>query len=148
MTERQRIAIAADHGGFEQKEQLCEWLEGEGHDVDDMGCYGPSSVDYPDYARLVANAVAKGDADAGVLICGTGIGMMIAANKVDGIRAANLTTPEFARLSREHNDANIAALSGRFVDIEDNKKILEEFLGTQFAGGRHARRVDKIMSLE
>lgn len=148
MTERQRIAIAADHGGFEQKERLREWLENEGHDVDDMGCYDPSSVDYPDYARLVADAVAKGDADAGVLICGTGIGMMIAANKVDGIRAANLTTPEFARLSREHNDANIAALSGRFVDIEDNKKILEEFLGTQFAGGRHARRVEKIMSLE
>lgn len=143
-----RIALASDHGGFEQKEALKPWLEEQGFAVDDFGCDDDSSVDYPDYAKLAARAVAQGDDDYGVLVCGTGIGMMIAANKVRGIRAANLTSPEFAKLSREHNNANVATLSGRFTSLEDNKKILEVFLGTEFSGDRHARRVEKIMSIE
>lgn len=143
-----RIALASDHGGFGQKEELRTWLEEQGFAVDDFGCDDETSVDYPDYAKLASRAVACGDDDYGVLVCGTGIGMMIAANKVHGIRAANLTSPEFARLAREHNDANIATLSGRFTSLEDNKKILETFLGTGFSGDRHARRVEKIMTIE
>ena len=103
-----RIALASDHGGFEQKEELRVWLDGLGYVVDDFGCDSEESVDYPDYAERAARAVAQGDDDYGILVCGTGIGMMIAANKVAGIRAANLTSPEFAKLSREHNDANDA----------------------------------------
>lgn len=143
-----RIALASDHGGFGQKDDLKLWLESQGFAVDDFGCDDDSSVDYPDYAKLAARAVARGDDDYGVLICGTGIGMMIAANKVRGIRAANLTSPEFAKLSREHNNANIATLSGRFTSLEDNKAILEAFLGADFSGDRHARRVEKIMTIE
>lgn len=143
-----RIALASDHGGFEQKEELKPWLEGLGFTVDDFGCDSEESVDYPDYAKRAARAVAQGDDDYGVLVCGTGIGMMIAANKVHGIRAANLTSTEFAKLSREHNNANIATLSGRFTSLEDNKAILEAFLGADFSGDRHARRVEKIMTIE
>lgn len=143
-----RIALASDHGGFEQKEELGPWLEDLGFTVDDFGCDSEESVDYPDYAEHAARAVAQGDDDYGILVCGTGIGMMIAANKVAGIRAANLTSPEFAKLSREHNDANVATLSGRFTSLEDNKSIIETFLDTDFAGGRHARRVEKIMTIE
>ena len=143
-----RIALASDHGGFEQKEELKPWLGGLGFIVDDFGCDSEESVDYPDYAKRAARAVARGDDDYGVLVCGTGIGMMIAANKVHGVRAANLTSTEFAKLSREHNNANIATLSGRFTSLEDNKAILETFLGTEFSGDRHARRVEKIMTIE
>lgn len=143
-----RIALASDHGGFEQKEALKPWLENLGFTVDDFGCDSEESVDYPDYAKRAARAVAQGDDDYGVLVCGTGIGMMIAANKVHGIRAANLTSTEFAKLSREHNNANIATLSGRFTSLEDNKAILEAFLGADFSGDRHARRVEKIMTIE
>ena len=143
-----RIALASDHGGFEQKEELRVWLDGLGYVVDDFGCDSEESVDYHDYAERAARAVAQGDDDYGILVCGTGIGMMIAANKVAGIRAANLTSPEFAKLSREHNDANVATLSGRFTSLEDNKSIIETFLDTDFAGGRHARRVEKIMTIE
>ncbi len=143
-----RIALASDHGGFEQKEALKPWLEDLGFTVDDFGCDSEESVDYPDYAKRAARAVAQGDDDYGVLVCGTGIGMMSAANKVHGIRAANLTSTEFAKLSREHNNANIATLSGRFTSLEDNKAILEAFLGADFSGDRHARRVEKIMTIE
>lgn len=143
-----RISIASDHGGYEQKQQLSEYLEGKGNTVIDRGCNSEASVDYPDYAKLVGIDVANGDADLGVLVCGTGIGMSIAANKIDGIRAANVTTPEFAHLAREHNDANVITLSGRFVPLEDNEKIIDEFLMTDFGGDRHARRVQKIMDLE
>ena len=124
-----RIALASDHGGFEQKEELRVWLDGLGYVVDDFGCDSEESVDYPDYAERAARAVAQGDDDY-------------------GIRAANLTSPEFAKLSREHNDANVATLSGRFTSLEDNKSIVETFLDTDFAGGRHARRVEKIMTIE
>ena len=143
-----RVSIASDHAGFEQKQQLADYLRTEGHEVLDRGPENDDRVDYPDFAVLVARDVAAGAAERGVLVCGTGIGMAIAANKVDGIRAANVTTPEFARLAREHNDANIVTVSGRFVDLETNEAILRAFLSTDFGEGRHAGRVQKIMALE
>lgn len=142
------IAIGSDHGGFEQKEQLASWLLEHGYECTDYGCDSTESVDYPDHALPVARAVANGEADFGVLVCGTGIGMALAANKVRGIRAANITSVPFAQLTREHNNANVLTLSGRFVDLEENERILEAFLTTEFAGGRHAARVDKIMAIE
>ena len=143
-----KISIASDHAGFEQKQQLAAYLEQGGHEVVDRGPDCDDRVDYPDFAALVARDVAAGAAERGVLVCGTGIGMAIAANKVHGIRAANVTTPEFAALSREHNDANVVTVSGRFVDLATNKAILDVFLGTEFGGGRHAGRVRKIADLE
>ena len=143
-----RVAIASDHGGFEQKRALVRYLNNLGHEVWDYGPKDDSSVDYPDYAALVARAVADGSVERGVLICGTGIGMAIAANKARGIRAANVTSPLFASLAREHNDANIITLSGRFVDIETNKEIIRIFLETPFAQGRHDARVCKIKEAE
>ncbi len=143
-----RISIASDHGGFEQKQALVHHLEDAGHGVIDRGCTSTESVDYPDYAQLVAEDLAANEADLGVLVCGTGIGMAIAANKMPGIRAANCTTPDFAHLAREHNNANILTLSGRFVPLDENEQIVDEFIETPFAGGRHERRVQKIMALE
>ncbi len=143
-----RISIASDHAGFEQKSALCDYLVQSGYDVLDRGPENDDRVDYPDYAEPVAQDVAGGRADRGVLVCGTGIGMAIAANKVSGIRAANITNPEFAKLARKHNDANVITLSGRFVDLDTNKEILAEFLTTDFAGGRHGARLDKISILE
>ena len=143
-----KISIASDHAGFEQKQLLAAHLRAQGHEVADRGPENDDRVDYPDYAEKVARDVAAGEAERGVLVCGTGIGMAIAANKVHGIRAANVTTPEFARLSREHNDANIVTVSGRFVDIDTNVQIVDAFLSTDFGGGRHAGRVEKIMALE
>ncbi len=142
------IAIGSDHGGFEQKEQLRAYLAECGHDVRDFGCASEESVDYPDYAVPVARAVASGEAEFGVLVCGTGIGMALAADKVAGVRAANVTRVDFAHLAREHNNANVVTLSGRFVGLDVNKTILDEFLSTDFAGGRHATRVAKIMELD
>lgn len=143
-----RIAIASDHAGFEEKQLLVGYLQQLGHEVADHGPATDDRVDYPDFAALVARDVAGGTADCGVLVCGTGIGMAIAANKVHGIRAANVTSPEFAALAREHNDANIVAVSGRFVDDATNRAIVKAFLETDFAGGRHTGRVAKIMALE
>ena len=142
------ISIASDHAGFEQKQALADYLASKGHDVIDRGPDTDDRVDYPDFAALVAHDVADGLAERGVLVCGTGIGMAVAANKVHGIRAVNVITPQFAELSREHNDANIVTLSGRFVDEAVNKEILDAFLSTGFGGGRHAGRVEKIMALE
>ena len=142
------IAIGSDHAGFEQKQQLIDYVKGLGHEVIDRGPNDDSRVDYPDYAAFVAHDVADGTADRGILICGTGIGMALAADKVPGIRAANIITPEFATLCREHNDANIITLSGRFVDLATNKQIVSAFLDTEFAGGRHAGRVEKMMALD
>ena len=105
-------------------------------------------VDYPDFAALVAHDVADGNADYGVLVCGTGIGMAVAANKIHGIRAVNCITTQFAELAREHNNANIVTLSGRFVELDENERILDAFLSTDFGGGRHEGRVAKIMALE
>ena len=143
-----KISIASDHAGFEQKQILRDYLEGAGHEVADRGPDSDDRVDYPDFAALVARDVAQGDADFGVLVCGTGIGMAVAANKVHGIRAVNCINVQFAQLAREHNDANIVTLSGRFVNAEENERILDAFLSTEFGGGRHAGRVEKIMALE
>ncbi|MDR2105798.1 MAG: ribose 5-phosphate isomerase B [Coriobacteriales bacterium] len=142
------VAIASDHAGFEQKQQLAAWLEECGLEVQDLGPSNDERVDYPDYAALVAREVVAGRAAFGVLVCGTGIGMAIAANKLEGIRAANVTSPRFAALAREHNDANVIALSGRFVDLETNKRTLTAFLSRPFGEGRHAERVKKIRGLE
>lgn len=144
-----RIAIGSDHAGYEQKERLREHLRSLGHEVTDVGTTsGDESVDYPDFALAVAAQVAAGEAERGVLVCGTGMGMAIAANKVDGVRAVNVTDPEFARLSRQHNDANVIAVSGRFVPVSVNEEIVDEFLATAFEGGRHAGRVGKITGAE
>lgn len=143
-----KIALGSDHAGFEQKEALKSYLESCGHTVDDKGCFSEERVDYPDFATPVARAVAEGAAERGVLVCGTGIGMAMAADKIPGIRAANIITKEFAELCREHNDANVITLSGRFVSLEENEAILDAFLGTAFGEGRHTGRVAKIMELD
>lgn len=139
-----RIVIGSDHGGFEQKESLKTWLVAQGHSVKDIGPENTASVDYPDYAHTVAKLIAAGEGDFGILVCGTGLGMAIAANKVAGIRAVPVTSVEFAELSRQHNDANILALSGRFVDDANNKNIVSAFIGSDFEGERHARRLAKL----
>ena len=144
-----RIAIGADHGGFEQKQELKAYIANElGCEVEDMGCDSTESVDYPDYAAPVARAVAEGSADFGVLVCGTGIGMTIAADKIDGVRASSITSPAFAELFRQHNNGNVVCLSGRFVDLDVNKEIVKTFLTTAFEGGRHEGRIAKITALE
>jgi ribose 5-phosphate isomerase B len=144
-----RIAIAADHAGFPLKQSLAGWLCEHGHEVADLGTYSAESTDYPDYAAAVAQKVASGSADRGVLICYTGIGMSIAANKVAGIRAAVGMSHEAVRLTRSHNDANILALGARFTDVADAQQLLEIFLSTEFDGGtRHARRIAKITNIE
>jgi len=143
-----KISIGSDHAGFEQKQQLVEYLQGEGYEVVDHGPDTDERVDYPDYAVKVAMDVSFKRADYGVLVCGTGIGMCIFANKIVRVRAANVTNPEFAALSRQHNDANVVCLSGRFVDIETNKKIVDTFLTTDFEGGRHAKRLAKLLPIE
>ncbi len=143
-----RIAIGSDHAGFEQKELIKKHLVQRGVEVADLGAFSDESVDDPDFGLAVARAVAKGEADRGVLVCGTGIGMAIAANKIDGVRAANVTSEEFARLSRQHNNANVVTVSGRFVPIERNEAIVDAFVDTEFEGGRHEGRVGKISAAE
>ncbi|HIW75613.1 MULTISPECIES: ribose 5-phosphate isomerase B [Gordonibacter] len=143
-----KISIASDHAGFEQKQMLVDYLAKQGHDVIDRGPDTDDRVDYPDYAELVARDVADGSAERGVLVCGTGIGMAVAATKINGVRAVNVITPQFAELAREHNDANVVTLSGRFVDEATNRAILDAFLTTAFGEGRHTARVEKIMALE
>ena len=143
-----RIAIASDHAGFIQKAPMVAYLESLGHEVLDLGPDTEGRVDYPDYAEKVARFVASGEADRGVLICGTGIGMAVAADKVAGIRAASIATPEFAALFREHNNGNVICLSGRFVELEVNEEIVKTFLTQEFGGGRHEQRVAKITALD
>ena len=140
-----RIAIASDHAGFIQKAPLAGYLRSRGHEVIDLGPDNDDRVDYPDFADRVARLVAAGGADRGVLVCGTGIGMALTADKVAGVRASVIHTPEFAHLFREHNDGNVLCLSGRFTEIEVNERIIDEFLDTEFGGSRHAGRVEKIM---
>lgn len=140
-----RVAIGSDHAGFEQKEQLAAYLQEAGYEVINVGPYSDDRCDYPDFADKVARLVAGNEAARGVLVCGTGIGVAMAADKVPGVRATPIQTEEFARLCRQHNDANVIGLSGRFVSVEDNKTILDTFLTTEFEGGRHAERVGKIM---
>ena len=144
-----RVAIASDHAGFIQKQPIVDFLKDEmGCEVEELGPETDDRVDYPDFAQKVAEKVAAGEADRGVLICGTGIGMALAADKVSGVRASSITTPEFADLFRRHNDGNVVCLSGRFVDLDVNKDIVKVFLTSEFEGGRHAQRVAKIMKLD
>lgn len=143
-----RIAVGADHAGWPLKEPLVNHLIEMGWDVEDFGTFGPESVDYPDYARRVAEAVASGQAERGLLMCGSGIGMSIAANKVQGIRAALAHDVVAARLSRQHNDANILTMGARFIAPGLAVEVLDMWLQTEFAGGRHQRRVEKIQGLE
>lgn len=142
-----KIAFASDHAGFKYKKELSAWLKEKGYQILDFGTYVEDSVDYPDYAFPAAEAVASGVADLGVIICGSGVGMSIVANKVTGIRAANCCTAEMARLARQHNNANILTLGQRIVDIETAKDMIVEFLEGEFEGGRHMIRVEKIHNL-
>ena len=143
-----KIAIGADHAGFPLKEQLREMLATKGYEVEDVGTHSEASVDYPDYAAAVAHRVADGVAERGVLVCSTGVGMSIAANKVPGIRAALAVNAEEVQLTREHNDANILTFGVKLSTAEEAAKMLDIFLKTEFSGGRHARRVQKMMDLE
>ena len=143
-----KIALGADHAGSEAKDRLVARLTAAGHDVSDCGCQGSDSVDYPDYAEAVARRVAAGEAERGILVCGTGIGMSIAANKVHGARAAKVNDPEEARLARAHNDANVLCLGSRVLDPSVMDQIVEAFVTGPFEGGRHARRVAKLDALD
>ena len=143
-----RIAVGCDHNGVELKLHVIDLLQELGHESQDFGCYDSNSVDYPDVAREVAIAVGESRFDQGLLICGTGIGMSIAANKVPGVRAALCQDPFSARMAREHNNANVLCLSGGAVDEQSAREIVSAYLEGRFQGGRHARRVDKISSME
>ncbi|MCL5992490.1 MAG: ribose 5-phosphate isomerase B [Bacteroidetes bacterium] len=139
-----KIAIAADHAGFEYKSKIIEWLKESGNNPIDFGTNDSDSCAYPDYAYPAAEAVANHSAYYGIIICGSGIGMSIVANKVPGIRAANCMTPEMARLARQHNNANVLTLGARLINFEIAKEIISTFLNTEFEGGRHTKRVEKI----
>ncbi|MBL8183360.1 MAG: ribose 5-phosphate isomerase B [Blastocatellia bacterium] len=143
-----KIALAADHAGFEEKERIKHTLDKLGIAFDDMGTDSPESVDYPDYARRVAEAVGDGRYDQGLLFCGSGTGMAISANKVKGVRAAVAWNPEIARLAREHNNANVLALPARFTTEEEAAEIVTAWFEAEFEGGRHKRRVEKIKDIE
>jgi ribose 5-phosphate isomerase B len=138
------IPIGADHAGFELKARMVEALHALGFEPDDVGTHSSASTDYPDYAHVVADRVARGEARRGILLCGTGLGMSYAANRHHGVRAAVAWTPEIARLAREHNDANVLVLPARFVGEQDGLEILRAWLETPYAGGRHDRRIAKI----
>ena len=143
-----KIALGADHAGYEEKEKLKKTLDELGVQYDDFGTVSTDSVDYPDYARKVGEAVAHGQYDQGLLVCGSGTGMAIAANKVPGVRAAVAWNEEIARLAREHNDANVLSLAARYTTPGENEKIVRAWFGAHFDGGRHQRRVDKIREIE
>jgi ribose 5-phosphate isomerase B len=143
-----KIAIASDHAGFEEKERLKPLLNEMGIEFEDLGTVSTESVDYPDYARKVAEEVAQGKVDQGLLVCGSGTGMAIAANKVPGVRAAVAWSEEIARLAREHNDANVLSLAARYTPFENLTKIVRAWFAAKFDGGRHARRVEKIREIE
>jgi len=141
----EKLALASDHGGYELKEIIKAYLPKLGdYEITDLGTNSTESVDYPEYGRRVARAVAAGQSDRGIIFCGTGIGISIAANKIKGIRAANCTSETMAEMSRRHNDANILALGGRILDTELAKKIVSVWLSTPFEGGRHIRRIRQI----
>jgi ribose 5-phosphate isomerase B len=139
-----KIAVGADHAGLDYKVRVVELLHQLGHEADDMGTNDDSSVDYTDYAFKVARSVAEGNADRGILICGTGLGMCMAANRVKGVRAALCTDEELAVMSRRHNNANVLCLGGRHQEWNDAAGIIKTWLDTSFEGGRHTRRVSKI----
>jgi ribose 5-phosphate isomerase B len=143
-----RIAIGADHAGFEDKERIKRQLEALGVEYEDVGTNSTESVDYPLYAQKVAEKVATGAVEQGILVCGSGNGMQMAANKVRGIRAALAWNEETARLARQHNDANVLSVPARMISPEEAEKVVKSFLEAEFEGGRHARRVDEISDLE
>ncbi len=143
-----KIAIGSDHAGFENKEKLKKTLDELGVEYEDCGTNSIESVDYPVFAKKVAEKVASGEVEQGILVCGSGNGMQIAANKVRGIRAALAWNEETAKLARQHNDANILSLPARMVSDEEAAKIVKSFLNAEFEGGRHARRVEEISEME
>lgn len=143
-----RIALGADHAGYELKNKIREHLQQQGIDVRDEGTNSGDSVDYPDFAQKVGHDVASHTVDRGILVCGSGIGMAISANKVHGVRAANITSEYEAQMSREHNDLNVLTLGARILDEEKALKIVDLWVKTQFAGDRHQRRVTKMMAIE
>jgi ribose 5-phosphate isomerase B len=143
-----RIALGSDHRGYETKNRLAERLRQAGHEVIDQGTNGQESVDYPDFAAAVAHSVAGGESERGILVCGTGLGMCIAANKVDGIRAAPCHDPLTAEMSRRHNDANVLCLSSDMLGDRVIGNMVDIWLKTEFEGGRHSRRLEKIAKLE
>ncbi|HEY9856580.1 MAG TPA: ribose 5-phosphate isomerase B [Stenomitos sp.] len=139
-----RLAIGSDHAGYDLKESIKAWLLEAGHQVEDLGCHSPERCDYPEFAQKVAMAVAGTPVERGVLVCGSGIGVSIAANRIAGVRAALVNEPLSARLSREHNDANVVCLGSRLVGPDMAREIVRVFLETPFAGGRHQARVEQI----
>jgi ribose 5-phosphate isomerase B len=145
---RLRIALGADHAGFQAKENIKTYLESAGYAITDAGTWSEESVDYPDFAVKVARRVQQGQDDLGILVCGTGIGMAIAANKIGGVRAAVAHDELTARVSREHNDANVLALGARVLGEQQIIEVTVSFLSAQFAAGRHQRRVDKVSELD
>lgn len=143
-----KISIASDHAGLELKDYIKEYLTKKGHEVEDFGTYTKDSCDYPDFARPCAQSVANKTSELGILVCYTGIGMSMCANKVKGIRAALVTSVENAHLTKEHNNANILCLGAKDTPQDLALNIVDEFINTPFAGGRHERRVNKLMETE
>jgi ribose 5-phosphate isomerase B len=139
-----KIVIAADHGGFELKETISRHLVAAGREIEDIGCFSTESVDYPDFAERAVELILNGDCQMGILVCGTGIGMSIAANRYRNIRAANCFNVYTAKMSREHNNANIICLGARVLDADLAIQMVDAWLDTAFAGGRHQRRIDKF----
>ena len=138
------VGLAADHAGYEIKEHIKRWLEAKGIEYKDFGTCSTESVDYPDYGHPLALAIEAGECYPGIAVCGSGLGIDMVLNKHQGIRAALCWMPEIAHLARQHNDANVLVLPGRFLSDEEADRILEEFFNTEFEGGRHQRRVEKI----
>ncbi len=142
-----RIALSADHAGLQLKDELAVWLRGDGHEVLDLGTNGPESVDYPDFGASLAQTVASGEAERGIAVCGSGIGISIAVNRNPKCRCARVDDPLSARLAREHNDANVLALGARLIGPDMARACVAAFLDTDFAGGRHQRRVEMLSML-
>ena len=142
------IALGCDHGGYELMQEVKKHLEERGLEYKDFGCNGPESVDYPVYGKKVAQAIVDGECEKGILICGTGVGISLAANKIRGIRAVVCSEASTARLSRQHNDTNILAFGARIIGTETAKDIVKAWLEAEFEGGRHQKRVDMLMKLE
>lgn len=143
-----KFVIGNDHGGIDLLEAVSEKLKELGHEIIHVGTDGKESVDYPDFAKLACEKILEKEADLGILICGTGLGMSISANKIDGIRAAAVSETFSAKMARAHNNANILCIGARVIGSEVAKMIVEEFASTEFEGGRHQNRVDKLMNLE
>ncbi len=142
-----RIALAADHAGYVLKDELAAWLREAGHEVSDLGANGPESVDYPQFGARLAEAIAGGEAERGIAVCGSGIGISIAVNRNPACRCARVSDPLSAQLAREHNDANVLALGARLIGSDMARACVAAFLDTDFAGGRHQRRVDQLSKL-